>query len=197
VPLRATHLCNVVSLISGVHSIQQIPAYRSNHLEGPAYDNGADTPERHQLLHKGSELGVSARPGVKRQRQEDDLQIARGLVEAYVEQVVVAGLDADNLASGLTAPDAVQRAKIYKHSQATGNNGLIISSLAHSRSIRAAACHVTIQTADGLRVCCIDRFLRVVPHAAGASSRPPTRLAIVRIYRERHPVRHFCWNVIG
>jgi hypothetical protein len=119
------------------------------------------------------------------------------LVKAYVKRVVVAGLDADYLASGLTVPGALQRAKIYQHSQATGSSGLIISSLAHSRSIRAAACHVTVLTTEGLRVCCIDRFLRVVPTAAGASSASPTRLALVRIFKERPPVRHSYWYSHG
>ena len=114
-----------------------------------------------------------------RARQLVVLANAQAAVQRYLTEVP----EALEGVPGLAREGGLQRAIIYRHSQAALAGGTIVSSLAHSRSIRAAACHVTVEWDAGTRVCCVNHFLRVAPAAVDDGPRQPLRLAILSIYQ--------------
>ena len=159
------------------------PSYRSQPA-GPAYDAGEagpayDAGELAACCCTRARLTYGARSAAKLQAKQQARDAALAAAVRALEE-----LGAED-APGFSREGAWGRPALYRHTQASCGGG---SGLYHSRSVRAAAYHVTVQFDGRVFVGRISHFLRVVPAGVNDPQRRPLQLALCSVYRQRTPV---------
>ena len=158
-----------------------VPGYRSLPLTGPAYDDGDASGA--QALHKGKLLSGLGRTQQSLTAAAKARNEALERVEAFVRRY-------SGRYSAFAAPDSVQRARLYVHSQVSRGARDILTSRFHSASSRCSA-HVAIRFEEDDRehVGQVQHFLRVVPAQQDDPEweHGPLRLAVIRLYKYREP----------